>query len=87
MYYSYKIALELGLDVLCIDYGFQISHTNFNFDTEFDIVSKESLVVLRKVLENNYKKIIFIEKSLETIIQNELSKELMALKYMKNFNR
>ncbi|WMJ81651.1 alpha/beta hydrolase [Clostridium sp. MB40-C1] len=77
MYYTQKIASEIGLDVLCIDYGFQISHKGFDINTEFDIVAKESEQVLKKCLSKNYKKIIFIGKSLGTIIQNELSKELV----------
>lgn len=76
MYYSCKTALELGLDVLCVDYGFQISRKDFNIDTEFDIVARESEQVLKKCLNKNYKKIIFIGKSLGTIIQNRLSKGL-----------
>lgn len=77
MYYSYKVALELGLDVLCIDYGFQISHKDFDMNTELDIVVRESEQILKKCLSKNYKKIIFIGKSLGTIIQSKLSKELI----------
>lgn len=76
MYYSRKVALELGLDMLCIDYGFQISRKDFDIETEFDIVAKESEQVLKKCLNKNYKKIIFIGKSLGTIIQNKLSEGL-----------
>ena len=77
MYYSYKIALELGLDVLCIDYGFQISHKKFDANTDFDIVVRESAQVLKKCLRRKYKMIIFIGKSLGTYVQNTLSKEFM----------
>lgn len=77
MYYSYKIALELGLDVLCIDYGFQISHKKFDVSTDFDIVVRESEQVLKKCLCRKYKMIIFIGKSLGTYIQNRLSKEFI----------
>ena len=77
MYYSHKIALELGLDVLYIDYGFQISHKDFDINTELDIVVRESEQVLKKCLSKNYKKIFFIGKSLGTIIQSKLSKELI----------
>lgn len=78
MYYSYKIALELGLDVLCVDYGFQIAHKDFDINSEFDIVAKESEQILKKCLSKRYKKVIFIGKSLGTIIQSRLSKELIA---------
>ncbi|EHJ00409.1 hypothetical protein CDLVIII_3864 [Clostridium sp. DL-VIII] len=76
MYYSSKISLELGLDVLYVDYGFQILHKNFDINEELDILVRESEQVLIKCLSENYKKIIFIGKSLGTIIQNRLSKEL-----------
>ena len=68
MYYSQQIALELGLDVLCVDCGFETSHKDFDIDTELDIVVSESTQVLRKCLEKNYKKVIFVGKSLGTII-------------------
>lgn len=77
MYYSQKIALELGVDVLCIDYGFQILHKDFDVDTELDILVRESAQVLKEYLNKKYKRIIFIGKSLGTIIQNKLSKELI----------
>lgn len=77
MYYSCRVALELGLDVLCVDYGFQISRKDFYISSEFDIVARESEQVLKKCLSKNYRKIIFIGKSLGTIIQNRLSKELI----------
>lgn len=75
MYYSAKVALNLGLDVICIDYGFQISHKDFDLDTEFEIVIRESEHILKKCLSKKYKKIIFIGKSLGTIIQNSLSEK------------
>jgi len=74
MYYSYKIALEAGLDILCVDYGFQILHKDFNIETEFDILVGEVEQIAKECLSANYKKIIFIGKSLGTIIKNRLSK-------------
>lgn len=75
MYYSSKVALELGLDVFCIDYGFQISHKDFDPDTELEIVIRESINILKKSLFKKYKKIIFVGKSLGTIVQNSLSEK------------
>ncbi|AHF06000.1 alpha/beta hydrolase [Desulfitobacterium metallireducens] len=80
MYYSRKIALELGLDVLSVDYGFQISHEDFEANTGIDIIVKESEQILKECLNKNYKKIIFIGKSLGTIIQSKLSKEFVDYK-------
>lgn len=77
MYYTQKITSELGLDVICIDYGFQISHKDFDIQTELDIVIGETKDVLKKCLDKNYKNIVFIGKSLGTIIQNKLSKGLI----------
>jgi hypothetical protein len=74
MYYSDKIALEAGLDVLCIDYGFQISHKDFNVETEFDILVREVEQIAKDCVNKKYKKIVFIGKSMGTIIQNRLSK-------------
>lgn len=74
MYYSGKIALEAGLDVLCVDYGFQISHKDFDFETEFDILAEEVEQIAKEYVSKEYKKIVFIGKSIGTIIQNRLSK-------------
>ena len=73
MYYSDKIALEAGLDVLCIDFGFQISHKDFNIETELDILVMEVEQISKERVNKKYKKIVFIGKSLGTIIQNKLS--------------
>ena len=76
MHYSYKTALELGLDVLCINYGFQICDKDFEIATELDIIIEESLQILKKCLIKEYKKIILIGKSLGTIVGNKLSEKL-----------
>lgn len=80
MYYSRKIALELGLDVLCVNYGFQLSHADFNIDSELNIVIQESEKVIAKCLSKTYRMIIFIGKSMGTIIQNHLSNQLLDYK-------
>lgn len=78
MHYSYKIALELGFDVLSIEYGFQASRNNFEMHKDLEKVIAECVQVLKKSLHKKYRKIVFVGKSLGTVIQNMLSKEFIS---------
>lgn len=76
MDYSKKLALELGYDVLQIEYGFQIVRKIFDRENEFQYVKRESIEIFKNALNDNYKKIIFISKSIGTIINTILCNEV-----------
>ena len=40
--YSSNLALQLGFDVLKIEYGFQVGRGEFHPDVEFNIIAEES---------------------------------------------
>lgn len=82
--YSKQLILDLKLDYLGIEYGFQISRENFDRTEESDIreLFLESLDIVLSALElrkNEYKSIVFIGKSLGTVLQNKLSEEIKKI--------
>lgn len=74
--YSSQLSLELGFDVLKIEYGFQIGRREFHPDEEFNIIAEESFKLLKSTLANKYKNIVFIGKSIGTCVQNVLNKNV-----------
>lgn len=74
--YSSELSLELGFDVLKIEYGFQVERREFHPDVEFNIIAEESFRLLKNTLVNKYKNIIFIGKSIGTCVQNVLNKNV-----------
>lgn len=77
--YSKQLVLDLKLDYLGVEYGFQISREKFNKSDENDIreLFLESLDIIFSALElRKYKNIVFIGKSLGTVLQNKLRKEV-----------
>lgn len=76
MDYSKKLALESGYDVIPIEYGFQIARKTLKPQEEFKYIKKESMDILKSVLNKNYKKIIFISKSIGTIVHTLLCNEV-----------
>ncbi len=74
--YSKKLALELGYDVLSLEYGFQIARKNLIIEKEFQYLIKESISIFKSALSSNYKKIVFISKSIGTMIHTLLCNEI-----------
>lgn len=79
-YYAYNISIQLGYDILALDYGFQKSNEDvedieFN-DVTFNNMTKETKEAIIQCLKNKeYKKIIFIGKCVGTVVQNNLIEE------------
>ena len=78
--YSKKLCVELGYDVLPIEYGFQAARKDF-VEGDFHIVAEETYKLLKLSLKPEYKKIIFIGKSIGTIVQIILENKLIEEKY------
>lgn len=74
--YSSNLALQLGFDVLKIEYGFQVGRGEFHPDVEFNIIAEESFKLLKSTLRNKYRNIVFIGKSIGTCVQNVLNKNV-----------
>ncbi len=78
--YSKKLACQLGFDVLPIEYGFQAARKQLVHSDEFNIVIKETKEIIIKALNEKYKKIIFIGKSIGTLIQASIQDKLVGYK-------
>ena len=74
--YSSNLALQLGFDVLKIEYGFQVGRGEFHPDVEFNIIAEESFKLSKSTLRNKYRNIVFIGKSIGTCVQNVLNKNV-----------
>jgi len=75
--YSKRLASELRYDVLSIEYGFQAARKKLNHSDEFNIVIRETREIIVKALKDNYKKIIFIGKSIGTLVQSSIEEKLV----------
>ncbi|MBP1888471.1 hypothetical protein J2Z53_000050 [Clostridium moniliforme] len=76
--YSSSLALELGFDLLKIEYGFQVGRDTFHPESEFNIIVEESLALLKNTLNCKYKNIVFIGKSIGTCVQNILNNNIIG---------
>ena len=74
--YSKKLCIELGYNVLPIEYGFQAARTKFDGE-KFNYLLDETMKLLKISLSSKYKKIIFIGKSIGTVVQNVLQQKLL----------
>ncbi len=73
--YSKRLACDMGFDVLPMEYGFQAARKPMINSHEFNIVVRETKEILMKALGNRYKRLIFIGKSIGTLIQASLQDE------------
>lgn len=82
LYYSYNVTLESGYDVLAIEYGFQRTDGDVDFnETTYSHLIKETEEAITKCLSNKiYNKIIFIGKCLGSYIQNHLMDKFLNYK-------
>lgn len=71
--YSSELALKLGFDLLKVEYGFQVARKEFNVEKEFDIIVEETLEIVQNALNESYKNIVIIGKSIGTCVQNLLN--------------
>ncbi len=85
LYYLRKAAVQLGYDVLSIEYGFQAARTDVNFTQLPDLLADIN-DTLQSVLTRGYKHVCVAGKSLGTpiaahIVQslNDVSKSLLLL--------
>ena len=79
--YSKQLILDFKFDCLGIEYGFQVSRESFNRQDENDIreLLLETLDIIFSALElrrGKYKRIILIGKSLGTVLQSRIDKEI-----------
>lgn len=74
LHYSHKIVMEFNSDVLYVNYGFQLLNKPFE-NEQLDTLIDETFKIVNSALKTRHKKIIFIGKSLGTVIQSRLAKK------------
>lgn len=76
MWYTALAGLEAGYDVLGLEYSFQV-RGNPGFDTDLEKIAAEISDGLRAFLEeHHYGKLVFISKSIGTVIAPMVSEQL-----------
>lgn len=71
LYYLRKAALQLGYDVLSVEYGFQAARSDFNFAQLPDLMADVN-DTLQPVLSRGYKQVCLVGKSLGTPIASQV---------------
>lgn len=82
--YSTKLCKELGYDILGIEYGFQLSGEKFEREN-MNIIVDETYALLKMALNPKYKRIVFIGKSIGTVVQIFLLNKLIEEGYEFDF--
>ncbi len=76
--YSKQLVDELNYDILEIEYGFQIARKKLNLPNEFKILLNETSELINMYLNIKYKNILIIGKSIGTVLQTFLNKQLKS---------
>ena len=74
--YSKRLAIEMRYDVLSIEYGFQAARTSLDNSDEFSIVIRETREIILKALNDKYRNLVFIGKSIGTLVQASIEEKL-----------
>lgn len=72
LHYSRNLGLQMGLDVLAVHYGFSHCHGLVKFPDDFETLYEEVEALIEMVLEPEHEKIVFIGKSLGTVLIKRL---------------
>jgi hypothetical protein len=75
LYYLRSAAVQLGYDVLSVEYGFQAAHTDFGFQQAPDLVADVNDTV-QPVLARKYKQVVVAGKSLGTPLASNLARSI-----------
>ncbi|WP_438349959.1 alpha/beta hydrolase [Paenibacillus sp. FA6] len=76
LYYAGNTALQLDYDLLILEYGYQAARMSLDLNDLPKVIDEcfESI----KIIANNYDQVIFISKSLGTIIAGEVHRRLQV---------
>lgn len=72
LYYTGNATFENGCDLLCIEYGYRKKQVDISLEDELKILAEETKEAIDKALDNGYKGLILVGKSLGTFIMNEI---------------
>ncbi len=72
-HYIRKSSVQSGCDVLRVEYGYRIAQISYN-KIDINKLISDSLSIINLCLEKGYKRVIFVSKSLGTVIAGEVAK-------------
>lgn len=75
MWYSALAAYDSGCDVLGVEYGYQANRADFKVEEQSYLVD-EIVSALENAVSGKYSSVVFIGKSMGTIMQNEVLKSV-----------
>ncbi|WDL95692.1 alpha/beta family hydrolase [Alicyclobacillus sp. ALC3] len=75
MWYAARAAFQAGCDVIGVEYGYQANRTDFDADDLGHLVD-EVTGALENEARERYSAIVFIGKSLGTVVQTEVSRKV-----------
>jgi hypothetical protein len=76
LYYASMVALKSNHDVLKLEYGYQSARIDIDFNsTNLDMIVEESLSAIKQVA-HSYEELIFVSKSLGTLVAGKIAQEL-----------
>jgi hypothetical protein len=71
MWYSARAAFDAGCDVLGVEYGYQANRTELD-SNDLDYLVDEVAGALNNLMRDQYSNVVFIGKSIGTIVQTEV---------------
>lgn len=74
LYYARSTAIELGYDVLSLEYGYQAAKTELKFE-ELPVIIEECTEAVRRIIDG-YDEVVFIGKSMGTVVAGEVHRKL-----------
>lgn len=77
MWYATRAAFDAGCDVLGVEYGYQANRAELDMD-DLDYLIEETAGALNRMLSVQYSQMVFIGKSLGTVVQTEILRELSS---------
>jgi len=75
MRYAASAAFDAGCDVIGVEYGYQANRRELNIG-ELDYLVGEAVDVLENIVISQYSSVVFIAKSIGTIVQNEVLRKV-----------
>lgn len=75
MWYTARAVFEAGYDVLGVEYGYYANRVELDLD-DLDYLIEETAGAVNSVVKGHYSNVVLVGKSLGTIVQSEIRKEL-----------
>lgn len=81
LYYTTCLGIQSGIDVLAVNYGFIQNPTKTHFPEDFEVLYKEVKEAVDLVITEHHKNLVFVGKSLGTVLIKRLKREYPHLSH------